>query len=108
MKNYEILNTPLNLKNYILNKEDAYVIKVKCIGCTETKFFEYVMVHIKDNVLSISEHEFPLNLIESVTIKTNNKYFKQEITYKISNNYLISLLNEDAKKELEKYILKKE
>lgn len=103
MKNNKILNNPNELKNYILNLKDAYIIKIKCIGCTESKYIKYENPIIKGNILIIGNYKYPFDLIESISIRTNNEYIKEEYSYKISSNYLKMLLENNVQQELKKY-----
>lgn len=105
MKYKFILETPKELIKSIL-EYDPYVIKVKCLCCSETKFCTYQKPMLMDEKLKIGMDYYPINIIEKVTIRCKNEAFgwNEEIEFKISSRYLMTLFNEDIKKNLSEFI----
>lgn len=95
-----IVDNPTDLLNHIVNIENAYLIKIKCIACSECGFIKYKNPIIKNDLIIIGEYSYPFNLIETITIRCKDCYRKTESKYKVSNNYLKQLLNDETIKEL--------
>lgn len=98
--NQVILNTPQDVINEIIKKEDIYNIKIKCLACSESNFIRYEDMVVTDSKVTIGEHSFPLSMIEKITIRYRCVGIKFESQYKVSAIYVKSLLNEEAQKIL--------
>lgn len=105
MKNSVEIETPKDLKYSILDLEDAYVIKIKCILVSNNKFIPYINPIFKDDFLIIGNYSYPLDLIQQVVIRKNHHIYKEETSYNISTAYLKSLLNDQTINKLKKYNL---
>lgn len=105
--NQIILDTPKDVVNEIVKAEDAgiYNIKIKCLGCSETKFISYEPIFVNDLIVAIGEHCFPIAMIEKVTIRCRDEWIKLEYQYKVSAKYLKTLLNENAQRLLAEFKL---
>lgn len=107
MKSKCIVNSPYEIIDVIHNYK-PYVIKIKCICCTENSFIKYEDPVITEHKLKIGMSSYPIKLIERVTIRYYNKEFdfKEEIQFKVSSKYFAALLNDDAKESLLEFINK--
>ena len=103
MKEKYILDSPSEVIEELL-KYNPYVIKVKCVGCSETKFAPYRESSLKDDRLKIGNNYYPIKIIEKVTIRCKkivcDLEYTIEVEFKVSSKYLITLFNEDIQKYL--------
>lgn len=106
MQKRERFERPEEMARVVERMEEAYVIKLKCLGCTETKFFPFEKVAVGDGVFKIGSRSFPLNLLEQITVRTKEEYVgKAEYIFSVSSLYFRRVLNEEAKEELKKHNL---
>lgn len=83
--------------------DNAYLVKIKCLGCSETNFLQYEKPIIKNNKLFIGKLAFPFNLIEMITFRNKTIYGKYEESYKVESTYFYKFFNEKAILELEEF-----
>ena len=102
-----IVNSPYEIIDVIPNYK-PYVIKIKCICCTENSFIKYENPVITEHKLKIGMSSYPIKLIEKFTIRYYDEEFdsKEEIQFKVSSKYFAALLNDDAKESLLEFINK--
>lgn len=102
-----IVNSPYEIIDVIPDYK-PYVIKIKCICCTETGFIAYENPIVTEHKLTIGIRSYPIKLIEKVTIRYYDEEFdsKEEIQFKVSSKYFAALLNDDAKESLLEFINK--
>ena len=96
-----IVETPQKIFDSIQIK--PYIIKIKCLACSETKFLPYVEPVIKNGTLYIGSSSFPLDLIEKVTVRHTWEYEKEETVFKVNSLYFRQFLNEEAKQKLKEF-----
>ena len=94
---------PIDIFKEINNINDIYLIRIKCVCGTKINWIPYIEPIIENNILKIGNDFFPLRLIEEVNLRCKLSYGKEDITLKTSALYLVSLLNDKAAKELEKF-----
>ena len=103
MKEKYILDSPSEIIEELL-KYNPYVIKVKCVGCSETKFTRYIEPSLKDDRLKIGTTYYPIKILEKVTIRCKQIIcdieYTVEVELKVSSKYIITLFNEDIQKYL--------
>lgn len=87
MKSKCIVNSPYEIIDVIPDYK-PYVIKIKCICCTETGFIAYENPIVTEHKLTIGIRSYPIKLIERVTIRYYSKEFdfKEEIQFKVSSS----------------------
>ena len=103
MKEKYILDSPSEIIEELL-KYNPYVIKVKCVGCSETKFAPYIEPSLEDDRLKIGNNYYPIKIIEKVTIRCKkivcDLEYTVEVEFKVSSKYIITLFNEEIQKYL--------
>lgn len=97
----ELVSTPEEAISRIHG--EAYIIKIKCLACTESRFINYAPPIIHDGKLVIGEHSFPIKLIEMVTVRWRDEFGKYENRYKVESRYFRQFLNNAALDELGKF-----
>ncbi len=84
----------------MLKKVEPYVIKIKCIACSETQFMPFHYPIIDDSTVTIGCCSYPLHLIEYVVVKYKEDVgifsVKTKEIYKVKARYLQTLLSEQA------------
>lgn len=104
----ELYDSPEEIVSMLKNLS-PYVIKIKCIACSETSFMPFQHPVIHDNTLTIGCCSYPLSLLEYVVVKYKEDFgtfsMKRKETYKVKASYLQTLLNEHALQELKQFNL---
>ena len=100
-----LVNEPEDIVDLLKDMEDIYLIKVKCIACSESVFFPYVIPQIEGEALVIGERSFPIRMVEKITIRKNVEELRIEEQYKVSNSYLKSFLDDESREVLKKFDL---
>ena len=86
--------------------EGAYVIKVKCLGCSETGFVPYDKISTEDGKLSVGTRFYPLSLVEQISVRTMEKHIgRVEYVFKVCSEYFQAVLRDEAIEELKKHHL---
>lgn len=102
----ELFDRPEEIISMLQNAE-PYVIKIKCIACSETQFMPFQPLIVCDNVVTIGCCSYPPHLIESVTVRYKTSFetsiFRTQETYKVKASYLQTLLSEQALRELREF-----
>ena len=104
----ELYDSPEEIVSMLKNF-NPYVIKIKCIACSETPFMPFQHPVINGNTLTIGCCSYPLSLLEYVVVRYTEDFgtssIKREETYKVKASYLQTLLNEHALQELKQFNL---
>lgn len=86
-------------------EEKAYSMKVKCVGAAETPFRPYGSgPGIDGESLIWGSYSYPLDLLERITVGLREAWGERcQYTYQVENQYVISLMEEDAIKKLSQF-----
>ena len=108
----EILDTPEEIVEKIMRRGGIYVIKVKCLACSEGSFIPYVPPVIDGGKLIIGRYSYPVELVEMVTIRykyivkeAGDMPIRGEVRYKVSSLRLNLLLSAHALERLKEFEL---
>ena len=69
----ELFDSPEKIISMLQNVE-PYVIKIKCIACSETQFMPFQSLIVHENKVTIGCCSYPLHLIEYVVVKYKNDF----------------------------------
>lgn len=104
MKFKYVVDNPKYIMATIQNY-NPYIIKIKCICCSETSFMNYETPIETEDKLKIGKSSFPIKLIERITIRYRDELLgASEIQFKVSSQYFLQFLNDDAKESLLEFV----
>lgn len=69
----ELFDSPEKIISMLQNVE-PYVIKIKCIACSETQFMPFQSLIVHENKVTIGCCSYSLHLIEYVVVKYKNDF----------------------------------